>query len=96
MTTFDDTVAKLMDGVAIDIPDAALAAAVAAADRDGCRGRGSCARRAVSAVVTSPLRERSASRVERSNQGERSELTRAAQPSLSDQPPHHLPRHLAD
>jgi peptidyl-prolyl cis-trans isomerase C len=29
MTTFDDTVAKLMDGVAIDIPDAALAAAVA-------------------------------------------------------------------
>ena len=29
MTTFDDTVAKLMDGVAIDIPDAELAAAVA-------------------------------------------------------------------
>ncbi len=30
MTTFDDAVAKLMDGVKIDIPDAALAAAVAA------------------------------------------------------------------
>ena len=29
MTTFDDTVARLMDGVAIDIPDEALAAAVA-------------------------------------------------------------------
>ena len=29
MTTFDDTVAKLMEGVAVDIPDAALAAAVA-------------------------------------------------------------------
>jgi len=29
MKTFDDTVAKLMDGVAIDIPDAALATAVA-------------------------------------------------------------------
>jgi peptidyl-prolyl cis-trans isomerase C len=29
MTTFDDTVAKLMEGVQIDIPDAALAAAVA-------------------------------------------------------------------
>ena len=28
MTTFDDTVAKLMDGVTIDIPDAALKAAV--------------------------------------------------------------------
>ncbi|WP_316356775.1 peptidylprolyl isomerase [Devosia sp.] len=28
MTTFDDTVARLMDGVAIDIPDAALKAAV--------------------------------------------------------------------
>jgi peptidyl-prolyl cis-trans isomerase C len=28
MKTFDDTVAKLMDGVAIDIPDAALATAV--------------------------------------------------------------------
>lgn len=28
MTTFDETVAKLMDGVAIDIPDAALKAAV--------------------------------------------------------------------
>lgn len=28
MKTFDDTVAKLMDGVAIDIPDAALASAV--------------------------------------------------------------------
>lgn len=30
MTTFDDAVAKLMDGVTIDIPDAALAAAVQA------------------------------------------------------------------
>ncbi|MGV8855737.1 MAG: peptidylprolyl isomerase [Devosia sp.] len=30
MTSFDDTVAKLMDGVKIDIPDADLAAAVAA------------------------------------------------------------------
>ena len=30
MTTFDNTVARLMDGVAIDIPDEALAAAVAA------------------------------------------------------------------
>lgn len=30
MKTFDETVAKLMDGVAIDIPDAALSAAVAA------------------------------------------------------------------
>jgi len=29
MTTFDETVAKLMEGVAVDIPDAALAAAVA-------------------------------------------------------------------
>ncbi|WDQ99842.1 peptidylprolyl isomerase [Devosia sp. J2-20] len=28
MTTFDDTVAKLMEGVAIDIPDAELSAAV--------------------------------------------------------------------
>jgi peptidyl-prolyl cis-trans isomerase C len=28
MKTFDDTVAKLMDGVAIDIPDEALATAV--------------------------------------------------------------------
>jgi peptidyl-prolyl cis-trans isomerase C len=30
MTSFDDTVAKLMDGVEVDIPDPALAAAVAA------------------------------------------------------------------
>ena len=30
MTTFDETVAKLMEGVKIDIPDAALAAGVAA------------------------------------------------------------------
>ncbi len=29
MTTFDQTVARLMEGVAIDIPDPALAAAVA-------------------------------------------------------------------
>ena len=28
MTTFDDTVARLMDGVEIDIPDAALKAVV--------------------------------------------------------------------
>ncbi|MGV8833716.1 MAG: peptidylprolyl isomerase [Devosia sp.] len=35
MTTFDDTVAKLMDGVAIDIPDEALSAAVAAQTETG-------------------------------------------------------------
>tara|TARA_R110002124_G_scaffold144122_10_gene309016 strand:+ start:294 stop:1211 length:918 start_codon:yes stop_codon:yes gene_type:complete len=35
MTTFDDTVAKLMEGVAIDIPDATLAAAVAAQSETG-------------------------------------------------------------
>jgi len=35
MTTFDDTVAKLMDGVDIDIPDANLAAAVAAQTETG-------------------------------------------------------------
>lgn len=35
MTTFDDTVAKLMDGVEIDIPDANLAAAVAAQTETG-------------------------------------------------------------
>ena len=35
MTTFDDTVAQLMDGVEIDIPDAELAAAVAAQSETG-------------------------------------------------------------
>ena len=35
MTTFDDTVAKLMEGVSIDIPDPALAAAVAAQSETG-------------------------------------------------------------
>ncbi|MCS6761971.1 MAG: hypothetical protein MO846_08330 [Candidatus Devosia symbiotica] len=30
MTAFDDTVAKLMEGVKVDIPDTDLAAAVAA------------------------------------------------------------------